>query len=252
MRTISLLNIKGGVGKTTASINLATGLAMLGKRTLLVDLDPQASTTSMFLDNAPPFSASALLKGQAPASACIIPIEENLWLLPAELDLVNTEIEIRLQPTTPQHNRLQSALESVRNQFDYCVIDNSPSISLLTVNAIIASRLVIIPIKPDRFAIQGFDMTIKSILELRENWKLDLDYRVLFNIVNRNNTEREIVAQMRELVQERAYISEIRSQPKPIAEASAMKRAVIKETAASCGVASDMRALLTEILEGAI
>jgi chromosome partitioning protein len=249
MKTVSLLNMKGGVGKTTMSVNLATGLAMSGQRTLLVDLDPQGNTTSLY-DVSTDATTSEIMKGECSIKDVIKEVEKNLSIVPSKLDLVNTEIEIRMQAHAPQHNRLQKALIQIKDDFDYCIVDCPPIINLLTVNAIIASDLIIIPIKPDKFAIQGFAVTTKNIQEIKENWDIKLDWKILFTIVNRNNEEREIISQLRKMVVNQAYKTEIRSQPKPIAGASARNKAVITDTDPKTGVAEDMRRLLDEIMEG--
>ena len=249
MYTISLLNMKGGVGKTTISINLATGIAISGKQTLLVDLDPQSNTTSMFISDVPETNISALLKSEATAGETIIPVDTNLSVIPSDLRLANTETEIRMQSNLPQHNRLQKALLPVNTQYDYCVIDCPPIINLLTVNAIMASNLIIVPIKPDRFALKGFSVTMQNIVQIRENWELNLDYKILFTIVNRNNVEKEIISQLRNLDYVKAFDTEIRSQPRPIAYASANSIAIIKETDPKIGVAEDMRRFVVEVMK---
>jgi len=248
MKTISLLNMKGGVGKTTTSVNLATGLAMKGMRVLLVDFDPQSNTTSMY-DAAGDITICDVLRGEAAAAEAAVEVEENLWLIPAALELTNTEMEIRLQQNTPQHNRLQKALAQVKDQFDYCIVDCPPIINLLTVNAIIASDLIIVPIKPDKFAVSGFSVTMQNIEQIRESWELDLDYKILFTIVNRNNEERSIIEQLSQLVGGQCLNTIVRSQPKPVAAASAASMAVIKETDKKVKVAEDLRCLVNEILE---
>jgi len=240
--------MKGGVGKTTISINLAEGLSMMGIPTLLVDLDPQSNTTSMYVKETPGETTSTLLKGETTIKETITLVGENLWLIPSELSLANTETEIKMQSNAPQHNRLQKALAQVKNMYSYCIVDCPPIINLLTVNAIMASDLIIVPIKPDRFALQGFGVTVQNISQIKENWELNLDYKVLFAIVNRNNEEKEITKQLRELVKGKAYETEIRCQPKPIAGASARSQAVIKETDKKIGVAEDLRRLVKEIL----
>lgn len=250
MHSLALLNMKGGVGKTTMSINMATGFAMQGKRTLLIDLDPQSNTTSIYLDKEPDATISELLKGEKTAAETAVVVDDNLWLIPAKLDLANTEMDLRLQNNAPQHNRLQKAIVQMKDRFDFCVIDCPPIINLLTVNAIMASNLIVVPIKPDRFALQGFGVTVQNIMSIRENWELDLDYKILFTIVNRNNEEKEIISQLREMVKGRAFETEIRSQPKPIAGASARGKAVIMENDPRVGVAEDMRRLVDEIMGG--
>jgi len=239
--------MKGGVGKTTTSVNLATGLAMRGEKTLLVDLDPQSNTTSMYLDEIPDNATSGLLKGEVAAQDTVQLVDDNLWLIPSTLELANTEMELRMQSHIPHHNKLQKALLQIKDQYAYCIVDCPPIINLLTVNAIMASNLIIVPIKPDRFALQGFMVTMQNIEQIRESWDLALDYKVLFSIVNRNNEEREIITQLKSLIPSKTYDTEIRSQPKPIAGASARRRAVIKEEDTKIGVANDFRKLIVEI-----
>ena len=250
MYTISLLNMKGGVGKTTTSVNLATGIAMQGHSTLLVDLDPQSNTTSMFLNEDPEIAAHNLLKGEVPTTDAILSVGEKLWLIPSELSLANTETELRVQTNAPQHNRLQKALSQVKDRFQYCIVDCPPILNLLTLNAIITSDLIIVPIKPDRFALRGYGVTMQNISQIREHWELSLDVKVLFTIVNRNNEERDIITHLRELDGVKAYSTVIRSQPKPIASASSRMYAVITDTSKGAVVAEDMRAFVAEVLGG--
>jgi chromosome partitioning protein len=242
--------MKGGVGKTTSSINIATGLAMRGAPTLLVDLDPQSNTTSMYLDAMPTATIDTLMRDEAATEETIVPVDDNLWLIPSELKLAQTEIALRMQVSVPQHNQLKKALTQVSSKYAYCIVDCPPATNLLTVNAIIASQLIIVPIKPERYALQGFETTIEHIGQIRKNWELDLDFKVLFTIISRNNEERDIVSQVRNLVGDKTFDTEIRSQPKPITSASLKRKAVIKETAQNIGVAADLRSLVDEIMGG--
>jgi len=248
MFTISMLNMKGGVGKTTTSINIATGIANKGYKTLLIDLDPQSNATSIFLDEDTENTTSTLIKGESTIHNSIVIVKENLWLMPSELNLASTETEIRMQTTAPQHNRLQKALAQVADEFDYCIIDCPPSLGLLTVNAIIASSLIMIPIKPDRFAVQAFQETITHMTNLRENFELSVDFKIVFTIVNRNNSEKNYIEQFKSAVKGKMFNTQIRSQPRPIVDASSERRAVIEETDPKIGVAEDMRQLVNEIL----
>jgi len=240
--------MKGGVGKTTTSINIATGIANKGYKTLLIDLDPQSNATSIFLDEDTENTTSTLIKGESTIHNSIVKVKENLWLMPSELNLAITETEIRMQTTAPQHNRLQKALVQVADKFDYCIIDCPPSLGLLTVNAVIASSLIMIPIKPDRFAVQAFQETITHMTNLRENFELSVDFKIVFTIVNRNNSEKNYIEQFKSTVEGKIFNTQIRSQPRPIVDASSERRAVIEETDPRVGVAEDMRQLVNEIL----
>jgi len=241
--------MKGGVGKTTTSVNVAVGIANKGYRTLLIDLDPQSNASSIFLDEDTHNTASTVLKGESTILDSIVHVKENLYLVPSELDLASTETEIRMQTTAPQHNRLQKALLQAADEFDYCIIDCPPSLGLLTVNAIIASSLIIIPIKPDRFAIKAFQETITHMTNLRNNFELSVDFKILFTIVNRNNSEKDYIAQFKKTVEGRIFNTQVRSQPRPIIDASLERRAVIEASDPKIGVAEDMRQLVNEILE---
>ena len=246
MRTIAFLNIKGGVGKSTTSFNVAVGLADKGKRVLLVDFDPQCNTTSIFCESDPRDTIDNLIKQEiTDVKEVIISVEENLSFIPSSLLLANTEVSLRTTGVGLLHNKLVKILSKIENEYDYCIIDCAPIINLLTINAIIASDEIIVPIKPDRFALAGFNLTIQNILMIRDNYEIDIDYKVLFTIVNRNNVEKDIIEAVRNSVGNRAFKTQIRNQPKPIAEASTNTQFVIRSDSS---VASDFKELVEEIL----
>lgn len=255
MTTISFLNMKGGVGKSTCSVNVSVGIADKGHRTLLVDIDPQSNSTSMFLDETPKENISGIIEGSVPGTKeAIVSVIDNLDLIPSSLLLANTEANLRAQTHLPQHNRLLKALSQVKDEYDYCIIDCPPTLNMLTLNIILASSLIIIPIRPDRFALQGFGVTRDNLNSVRDSWGRDMginfDYKILFTMVSRNNEERIIIEQLRELTGPRAYKTEIRSQSKPVVAASSRSKPVIRETAQNAGVAEDLRQFVTELMEG--
>lgn len=249
MKTLAFLNMKGGVGKTTTSINVATGLTMKGFKVLLVDFDPQGNTTSMYMDEDPNITISDVLMGNATIDDAVLEVDENLDLVPADLSLSMTEMQIRMQTNLPQNDRLKKALKKVNSKYDFCVIDCPPILNLLTVNTIMASDLIVIPIKPEKFAVQGFIYTTQNIDQIKEGWDLDVDYKILFTVVNRNNEERDIINQLRDMIGNKVFDTQIRCQPKPIAEASATGEAVIKDMNPKTGVAEDLRNFVDEVLE---
>jgi len=255
MRTISFLNIKGGVGKTTCSFNIAVGLADKGNRVLLIDLDPQGNTSSIFMGENPELSITELMRGvwdNADIKTMDVAkkVSDNLWLIPSTLELSILDTQLKLDSLKPQHNVLERILRQVADDFDYCIIDSGPIMNLLAVNAIIASNLLVIPIKPDKFAISGFTITVKTINEIKQNFSLDLDYKILFTIVNRNNDERDIIAAVRSLVgNKKVFSSQIRNQAKAVVAASTNNKLVIRDSA---GVSQDLLNVVSELEEGFI
>ena len=161
---ISLANQKGGVGKTTSSINLAAALAQLGKRVLLVDADPQANTSSglgieiQHLDNT---VYECLINGIDPTTAILPTSTDNLFLIPSHIDLVGAEIE--MLNLDNRENILKRVLAPLRAQFDYILIDCSPSLGLITVNALTAAHSVIIPVQCEYFALEGISKLLNTI-----------------------------------------------------------------------------------------
>jgi chromosome partitioning protein len=167
---ISLANQKGGVGKTTSSINLAAALAQLGKRVLLVDADPQANTSSglgieiQHLDNT---VYECLINGIDPTTAILPTSTDNLFLIPSHIDLVGAEIE--MLNLDNRENILKRVLAPLRAQFDYILIDCSPSLGLITINALTASDSIIIPVQCEFFALEGIAKLLNTIKIIKSN-----------------------------------------------------------------------------------
>ena len=173
---VAIANQKGGVGKTTTAINLASALALRGKPTLLIDLDPQANSTLSFVDRAEldrsiydviADSSCGLDEVVKPATN-----QENLWVAPSRISLA--KLEARLIGELDSHFRLKDRIEPLRERFPYVVIDCPPTLGLLTVNALVASTHLLIPIQSSYFALEGTDDLLETIEKVRARANTDL------------------------------------------------------------------------------
>ena len=159
MKTISIINLKGGVAKTISAVNIAHILAVIhNKRVLLVDNDKQGNASKMFNLHSydEPSVAEVLTDRSASLEAIITPTQyKNLDLIPANMNLLRANLQILLDSSRPQQTRFRTAFKAILSDYDYCIIDNAPDINISTINALVASDDVMIPIKIDKFAFDG-------------------------------------------------------------------------------------------------
>jgi chromosome partitioning protein len=174
-RVIAIVNQKGGVGKSTTAVNLGASLALMGRRVLLVDIDPQGNTTTgVGIDKRTIEADSyAMLLDHAAVADVAQPTDvENLWIVPATLALAGAEIE--LVTTGAREHRLKEALAAAAGAYDYVLIDCPPSLGLLTVNALTAAQEIIIPVQAEYYALEGLSQLTTIVDRVREGLNPDL------------------------------------------------------------------------------
>lgn len=228
-KIIAIANQKGGVGKTTTAINLAASLAILEKKVLIIDADTQANTTSGLNYNPSDVEGKTLYEimiGQVEASQTILTTEmENLKLIPSHINLVGAEIEIIDLPG--RDHILRKALEPIRNDYDYIIIDCAPSLGLITVGCLTAADSVIIPVQPEFFALEGIGKLLQTIrlVQNGSNPSLNVEGFVITMFDGRTKVHAQVVAQLRDyfksmvfntIIQRNIRLSEAPSYGKPI------------------------------------
>ncbi|MDX2469902.1 MAG: AAA family ATPase [SAR324 cluster bacterium] len=199
-RIIAVSNQKGGVGKTTTCINLAASLGVLGKKTLLIDFDPQGNSTSGlgFVPNECEKNIYHALIGKEPLSDQIVDTEiPNLKLVPANVDLTGAEVE--LVGAIAREMKLKKIISSIVDDFEYIFIDCPPTLSLLTVNSLTAADSVLIPLQCEYYAMEGLSQLLVTINMIRENLNPSLTIEGILPTMYdvRNNISKQVIDEVK-------------------------------------------------------
>jgi chromosome partitioning protein len=207
-KVISIVNQKGGVGKTTTAVNLAASLALSGEKILLIDIDPQGNTTSG-LGIARDETAKTLygvIAGEFGLSDAIVPTSiEHLYLVPSSVDLLGAEIE--LMEKEGREGILARSLETLKNDYRYIFIDCPPSLGLLTLNALVASDSVLVPVQCEYYALEGLSMLIRTIRRIQGSFNQNLDIKgiVLTMFDTRNKLAHQVAEEVRKHFGDKVY-----------------------------------------------
>lgn len=248
-KIIAIANQKGGVGKTTTSINLAASLGVLEKKVLLIDADPQANATSgIGIDvESVEVGSYQLFEHSSTAIEAIIKTETpNLDIIPAHIDLV--AIEIELVDKDAREYMLKKALVDIKNDYDFVIIDCAPSLGLLTLNALTAADAVIIPIQCEYFALEGLGKllnTIKSVQKIH-NPKLDIEGLLLTMYDSRLRLSNQVVEEVQKHFNDMVFQTIIQRNVR-LSEAPSYGESIIKYDASSKG-ATNYLSLAKEII----
>ncbi len=285
MKKISIINEKGGVGKTTISVNLASGLAKKGKKVLLVDLDPQGNSTHFFMPEFKKFDIkkfnqiiinnskkdirtsvkiiedfmicehdkkkdinNLLIEGVSIIKECIYSCGyENLHIIPSfDTRLINTDKYLTAD-TKIVYNRLKKALREIRNEYDYVIFDHAPTFNNITVNGLFCSDEIIIPLKIGGSELRSFINMMKEIFDFEDDYEQEYKIKLLMNMIPRGNRPDyyKFIEKMRELFPKNMLVTSIGYQD-AVASKSSMNSHMILDTNTKIG--NDYNNLVDEIL----
>ncbi len=244
-KIIALSNHKGGVGKTTSTLNIGAGLASQGKKVLLIDLDPQANLTNSLEEIDSEKNVYVALRGECKFEP--VEITKNLWLVPSTLDLSGAEVE--LSGEAGREFLLRDLIEPVKKKFDYILIDCPPSLGLLTINALTAADEVFIPLQTEFLALQGLTKLTEVVdkIKKRLNKKLAVGGVILTQYDVRKTLNRNVAEKVEEHFKQKVFGTKIRDNV-ALAEAPTSRKDIFRYSPKSAG-AEDYGQLVKEIIK---
>jgi chromosome partitioning protein len=242
-KVIAVANQKGGVGKTTTSINLSACLAEIGYKTLLLDIDPQSNTTSGLGFDPRKLAKSIyhVLIDNTPITETVMDTAVKLLsLVPSNSDLVGAEVE--MVSLIARETKLRSALQSVRSQYDYIIIDCPPSLGLITLNALTASDSVLIPIQCEYYALEGLGQLLETVALVKDNLNPNLEIEgILLTMQDKRvKLSEQVISEVRNYFKGRVYDTNIPRNVK-LSEAPSFGKPVILYDPRSAGAKAYMK-----------
>jgi chromosome partitioning protein len=248
--TLAIINQKGGVGKSTSAVNLAAALGELGKKTLVVDLDPQGNATSGFgVEKVADMQSiyDGLMNDVAADNLILATEEKNVDIIPATIDLAGAEPELAV--VISRENRLRDALEPLQGAYDFILVDCPPSLGLLTINALAAADELMIPIQSEFYALEGLSKLLDTIklVKMRLNRDLEIQGVLLTMYDSRTTLAHQVADEVREFFDEKVYSAVVPRSVK-LAEAPSFGQSILAYSPKSKG-ADAYRALAKEVIK---